>query len=104
MALTLYFRPEPAAFRDGLIGCWEEFLADWEEGLSWYADEDLGKFRPLTPKRLARPVERLMSDKPMPFYAWTASSGATYNSAGALSCECVVHDPSVAPAWQGKEL
>jgi hypothetical protein len=26
IALTIYFRPEPAKYRDGVIACWEEFL------------------------------------------------------------------------------
>ncbi len=103
IALTIYFRPEPAKYRDGMIACWEEFLTGWGGGLSWCAEEG-GKFLPPTPKRLSRPAERLRSCKTMPFYAWRAFSGATSQSAGALSWDCIVRDPSASsPAMRSKE-
>jgi len=94
MALTIYFKAVPSRFRDGVIACWEEFLSDYSGELSWYADEDLGKFQPASRKRLSRPAQRLLSDKPMSFYAWKTGGGATYDSAGAMGFDCLVRDPS----------
>ena len=93
LALAIYFRPAPDEFRNGVALALEEFLAEREPNLCWYADEDLGRLRPATKKRLRRPVERLRSSKPMPFYAWTMFEGETYESAGATSCSGMVRDP-----------
>jgi Protein of unknown function (DUF3396) len=94
MALTIYFKAVPSRFRDGVIACWQEFLADHSGELSWYADEDIGKFHSASRKRLSRPVQRLLSDKPMSLYAWKTGSGATHDGAGAIGFDCLVRDPS----------
>ena len=92
LAVTLYFRGPVADYAEGVVACLEAFLADWSQQLTWYADEDLGRFRPATAKRLRRPVERLRNRaKPMPFYAWTVSAGPSYESPSALSFQSYVH-------------
>jgi Protein of unknown function (DUF3396) len=93
LAVTVYFRPVVEEYWEGVVACLEEFLADWEGDLSWYADADSGKFRPASAELLRRPLERLRSTKPMRFYAWTMYSGETYDGAGALNCQGHLHDP-----------
>ena len=86
LAVTLYFRAPKTDYAEGVTACLESFLAEWGEQVAWYADEDLGRFRPATVKRLRRPIERLRDrSKPMPFYAWTMSAGESFESPSALS-------------------
>lgn len=95
LAVTLYFRGQAASYAAGVESCLQSFLRDWGGQLTWYADEDLGRFRPATPKRLSRPIERLRRrDKPMPFYAWTMSAGESFESPSAVGFQSHVraHD------------
>lgn len=91
LAVTLYFQGPVEDYAAGVESCLASFLADWGGQLTWYADEDLGRFRPATSKRLARPIERLRRrDKPMTFYAWTMSAGPSFESPSALGFQAHV--------------
>ena len=86
LAVTLYFRSSAIDYTAGVESCLQSFLTLWGGRLTWYADEDLGRFRPATAKRLNRPIERLRCrNKPMPFYAWTMSAGASFESPSDLA-------------------
>lgn len=98
LAVTLYFRGAVADHAEGVVACLETFLADWGPRLTWYADEDLGRFRPATAKRLRRPVERLRDRaKAMTLYAWTMSAGASYESPSALGFQSYLQGDASGP-------
>lgn len=98
LAVTLYFRAPVADCAEGVVACLEAFLADWGPRLRWYADEDLGRFRPATARRLRRPVERLRDRaKALTFYAWTMSAGASYESPSALGFQAYVQGGDSGP-------
>ncbi|MBX7187249.1 MAG: DUF3396 domain-containing protein [Vicinamibacteria bacterium] len=97
LAVTLYFEGPIEDYAAGVESCLASFLADWGGKLTWYADEDLGRFRPATSRRLTRPIERLRRrDKPMPFYAWTMSAGETFESPSALGFQAHVRGGDLA--------
>jgi len=93
MAVTLYFRSPVADYEAGVVHCLESFLATWEKDLTFYADDDIGRIRPATPKLLRYPIDRLRNRKrKMPFFAWTMSAGPKLDSASALTFESYVHE------------
>jgi hypothetical protein len=92
VAITIYFDGLREAYRDGLVACWEEFCHLFNGQLTWYADEDLGKWRAASPKRLLRPISRLRNPKAILFHAWTAVSGVQFADASPASFVAYVRD------------
>jgi hypothetical protein len=92
LAITLYFDGPRDRFADGVAACWEEFVQRSADRLTWYADEELGKWRRVSPERLRRPTDRLKSSKAMPFYAWTAVSGRQFEDASDVTFNATVRD------------
>ncbi|WP_437655263.1 type VI immunity family protein [Sorangium sp. So ce1182] len=96
LAITIYFQAPIDDYKDGVIYCLDSFLARWEQNITFYADEDIGRFRKATPKLLRYPIERLRNrNREMSLFAWTMGAGKKLNSASALSFESYVreHDP-----------
>ena len=92
VAITLYFDGPRQRFGDGVVACWEEFVDEWGSGLRWYADQELGAWRPCTAKLLRRPIDQMAKRNPMPFNAWYATSAETYQSASPVTFGSIVCD------------
>lgn len=91
VAITIYF-DEPRDRFAGVLACWEEFVQKFDGLLTWYADEDLGRWRTASADRLRRPAKRLGNSKALPFYAWTTVSGERFESASAVTFTATVQD------------
>jgi len=92
VAITIYFDALRERFAEGVVACWEEFDQRFDGQLTWYADEELGKWRTASADRLRRPTRRLGSSGPMPFYAWTSVSGERFESASAVTFTATVRE------------
>ncbi|HEV7425011.1 MAG TPA: type VI immunity family protein [Thermoanaerobaculia bacterium] len=92
LAITMYFDGPRERFATGVIECWEELLAAYGDRLTWYADEEMGKWQPASGQRFRRPARRLADSTAMPFYAWTALSGPRYADASPITFLATVRD------------
>jgi hypothetical protein len=92
VAITMYFDGPRDGFADGVVACWEEFLQRFGSRLTWYADEENGRWRTASSKELRRPSKRLRTSRAMPFYAWKAVSGQQYEDASDITFVAYVRD------------
>ncbi len=91
LAVSVYFKPPPSAFADGLLECYREYLDLCGPRLQWYGSETSSKYSKATPKLLQIPFRRLPEAiGHQKLWAWMAYSGEDYRDAAPYQFEAVV--------------
>ncbi len=95
LAVSLYVKPPPADFAEGLLECYRDYLEMCEPHLRWFASETGTGYRRADPNVLRIPFRRVPEaidhEKP---WAWCAMAGAHHRHASPYQFHAVLtrHD------------
>lgn len=87
LAITLYFKPPPAAFAEGVLECYRQYLELCEPHLRWFSSST-GKFRPANAKVLRIPFRRVPEAlSHNTYWSWRAYAGEDLHDAAPWQIE-----------------